>query len=123
MREGTSFPRLCCSTHICTFPDNTKLICLPSWTSSLRKWYNFPTCEFDCYRCLPCSCLGRNDGWKAFLLDFSSSVEYLTGQPIDIKVSPQNTATEEELETLRCRVGELIDAVGHLGCCPYLVLT
>ena len=60
---------------------------------------------------------GRNDGWKNFLLDFSSSVEYVTGQSIDLKVSSQDrdAVIEEELEVLRSKVGELTDEVGlHL---------
>jgi len=57
---------------------------------------------------------GRNDGWKAFLLDFSSSVEYVTGQSIDLKVSSQDRdgVIEEELEVLRSKVDELTDEVG-----------
>ena len=55
----------------------------------------------------------RDDGWKAFLLDFSSSVEYVTGQSIDIKVSSQDhDAVTEELESLRSKVYELTDEVG-----------
>lgn len=57
---------------------------------------------------------GRSDGWKAFLLDFSSSVEDVTGQSVDLKVSPQDNdaVVEEELESLRSKVGELTDEVG-----------
>jgi len=57
---------------------------------------------------------GRNDGWKAFLLDFSSSVEHVTRQSIDFGVSSQDhdTATKEELESLRYKVDELSDEVG-----------
>ena len=56
----------------------------------------------------------RNDGWKAFLVDFSSSVEYVTGQSIDLKISSQDhgAVIEEELESLRSKVHELTDEVG-----------
>jgi hypothetical protein len=61
-----------------------------------------------------CSSSGRSDGWRAFLLDFSSSVEYLTGQSIDLNVSSQDQdgAIEEEVESLRSKVDELTDEVG-----------
>jgi hypothetical protein len=57
---------------------------------------------------------GRSDGWKAFLLDFSASVEYVTGQPVDVKVSSRDhdTAAEEELESFRAKVDELTNEVG-----------
>ena len=55
---------------------------------------------------------GRNDGWKAFLLDFSSSVEYVTRQSIDLGDSQDHdAATKEELESLRSKVDELTDEV------------
>lgn len=56
----------------------------------------------------------RNDGWRAFLLDFSSSVEYMTGQSIELEVSSQDNdaVIEGELESLRSKVDELTDEVG-----------
>jgi diaphanous 1 len=47
-------------------------------------------------------------------LEFSSSVEYVTGQSIDLKVSSQvhDIVIEEELESLRSKVDELTDEVG-----------
>lgn len=56
----------------------------------------------------------RSKGWKTFLLDFSSAVEYVTGEPVDLKTSSQDhdAAIEEELETLRSKVDQLTDEVG-----------
>lgn len=47
-------------------------------------------------------------------MDFSSSVEYVTGQSIDLKVSSQDNGAvvEEELEYLRSKIDELTDEVG-----------
>lgn len=47
-------------------------------------------------------------------MDFSSSVEYVTGQSIDLKVSSQDqdAVIGEELEVLRSKVDELTDEVG-----------
>ena len=63
----------------------------------------------------------RDGGWRAFLLDFSSSVEYVTGQSIDLKVSSQDhdAVTEEELESLRSKVYELTDEVGPCLFSPF----
>ena len=48
------------------------------------------------------------------MLDFSSSVEYVTGQTIDLKASSQDhdATIKEELESLRSKVDELTDEVG-----------
>ena len=48
------------------------------------------------------------------MLDFSSSVEYVTGQSIDPMVSSQDhdAVIEEELESLRSKVYGLTDEVG-----------
>ena len=47
-------------------------------------------------------------------MDFSSAVEYVTGQPVDLKTSSQDrdAATEEGLETLRSKVDQLTNEVG-----------
>lgn len=47
-------------------------------------------------------------------MDFSSSVEYVTRQSIDLGVSSQDhdATTKEELESLRSKVDELTDEVG-----------
>lgn len=52
----------------------------------------------------------------SFLLDFSSAVEYVTGQPIDLETPSKGhgTVIEEELETLRSKVYQLTDEVGPL---------
>jgi len=102
------------------YPGNTKLIYSPYWTSSQRKWYNFTICKSRVNVPLRSLISDRNDGWKTFLLDFSSSVEYVTGQAVDFKISSQDhdTVIEEELESLRSKVDELTNEVG-----PSLFLT
>lgn len=70
------------------------------------------------------SLLDRNDGWEAFLSDFLSSVEYLTGQPINLRASSQDRgAIKEELETLRSKVDELTEEVGRPSRRPCILLT
>ena len=53
-------------------------------------------------------------------MDFSSSVEYVTGQSIDLKVPSQDhdAVIEEELESLRSKVHELTDEVGPCSFSP-----
>lgn len=53
-------------------------------------------------------------------MDFSSAIEYVTGQSIDLKTFSQdhNAAIEEELETLRSEVDRLTDEVGSLLLSP-----
>jgi hypothetical protein len=57
-------------------------------------------------------------------LDFSSSVEYVTGQAIDLKTPQDHNATAEgELDTLRSKVDELTDEVGAPLLFPMSLLT
>lgn len=55
-----------------------------------------------------------DDSWKVFLRRFSISVQHITGQEIEVK-SPDESASrdimEQEVESLRVKVGELSDEV------------
>lgn len=57
-------------------------------------------------------------------MDFFSTVEHVTGQPIDLRDSSQNNnvAVEEELETLRSKVEQLSDEVGSFLLSRYPLL-
>jgi hypothetical protein len=52
---------------------------------------------------------------------FAASVQYITGQELEVKAAESRDIVEQELEDLRNRVGELSDEVWILPLCLSLI--
>ena len=55
-----------------------------------------------------------DDNWHVFMGHFTTSVQHITGQELEVKAAAGNDSTnlvQEELEALRMKVEELSDEV------------
>ena len=52
-----------------------------------------------------------DDNWHLFLKRFAASVQFITGQELEVKAAGSKDIVEQELEDLRSKVEELSDEV------------
>lgn len=55
--------------------------------------------------------LYSDDSWHLFLKRFAASVQFITGQELEVKAAGSRDIVEQELEDLRSKVEELSDEV------------
>lgn len=52
-----------------------------------------------------------DDSWHLFIKRFAASVQFITGQELDVKAAESRDVVEQELEGLRSKVEELNNEV------------